>query len=109
MTDFSFVVGVVKFAANHIQGMAKSGDVDEAVVERENQGTCKQPDQHERHLTPSPNGNGEEDDAHDGIGHGFHHRIDAVVYAVLRVGEPWHKGQQEKGNTWDHEVWFCQT
>ena len=56
VTDLSFVVGVVKFAANDIQGMAKGGDVYKAVVQREDQGARQQPNEHKGTSRPPPMG-----------------------------------------------------
>ena len=109
VTDLSFVVGVVKFAANDIQGMAKGGDVHKAVVQREDQGPRQQPNEHKRHLSAAPNGHREENDAHDGIGDGLHDRIDAVVDAVLSMRQNGQARQQEKGETLDHKSGLNQT
>ena len=92
MGHLPLVVGVIEFAAHHVQCMTERPDVDELEVDRKEQGPEEQPDQDERDRELADL-DAPEDDRGDHVGDGPHHIVDGVVHR----GGGGVEGQKEQG------------
>ena len=92
MGHLPLMVGVVEFAAHHVQRMTERPDVDELEVDRKEEGSEEQPDQNERDRELADL-DAPEDDRGDHVGDGPHHIVDGVVHR----GGGGVEGQKEQG------------
>ncbi len=78
--DFAGGPGVVVIAANQAEAVGQAAQIDEAKVERKDEGGNDQPQHHEGHLRVTAGDRGrEQDDPLDPAGQGCKQRLDALV------------------------------